>query len=51
MAEHHKDWHEHLEDCMKAHGACMDGEEAEKILKALIPAPETVEGERKPRTA
>lgn len=42
MAEMHKahgemhDQHaEHLEDCVKAMGACMDGEEAEKVLKAL----------------
>ncbi|HVI09589.1 MAG TPA: XkdF-like putative serine protease domain-containing protein [Candidatus Binatia bacterium] len=33
--EHHATMADHLENCMKAHGACMDGEEADKILKAL----------------
>jgi hypothetical protein len=34
--EMHKALGEHLQNCMKAHGACQDGEEAEKILKALV---------------
>lgn len=33
--EHHATMADHLDNCMKAHGACMDGEEADKILKAL----------------
>lgn len=44
MHKAHGDMHgqmaDHLENCMKAHGACMDGEEAEKVLKALVPEPE-----------
>jgi hypothetical protein len=38
--EMHGQMADHLENCMKAHGACMDGAEAEKILKALAAAPE-----------
>lgn len=34
-AEHHGTMADHLENCMKAHGACMDDGEADKVLKAL----------------
>jgi hypothetical protein len=33
--EHHATMADHLDNCMKAHGACMDDGEADKVLKAL----------------
>lgn len=36
MADHHATLHEHLQNCMKAHAAAMDGEQSEKVLKALL---------------
>jgi hypothetical protein len=35
-AAHHATMADHLENCMKAHGACMDGEEADKAVTALL---------------
>ena len=40
--EHHATMADHMENCMKAHGACMDGAEAEKVLKALGVAQESI---------
>lgn len=41
--EMHGQMADHLENCMKAHGACTDSAEAEKVLKALIAAEKTEE--------